>query len=340
MAFTGDAMAHEAVIRSGRRFGEAVGAPYDFAPIWQLAASVLSTADLAMCHLETTVAPDGAPPTGYPRFRAPYEYVGALAQAGFDTCSTASNHSIDYGVDGVVSTIEALELAGLGWAGTARSAEEGTGASVYVAAGVQVAHLSATYGVNGLRIPEDQPWLVDLIDVPRLLEEAAGARAAGADIVVVSLHCCSEYRVEPTDAQVAMAQQLLGSPDIDLVVGHHAHVVQPIERFGDKWAVYGLGNILSNMYESKCCPAASQDGVIVEVEFVEAASGVFSAARVEYTPTWVDRAHGHVVTPVVSALADPELDGSRRAALEASMARTVSAINGRGGADAGVVLSG
>ena len=65
-----------------------------------------------------------------------------------------------------------------------------------------------------------------------------------------------------------MFAELLASPDIDLVVGHHAHVVQPIERIGDEWAIYGLGNILSNMYQSTCCPAASQDGVI-DAEYVD-----------------------------------------------------------------------
>jgi poly-gamma-glutamate synthesis protein (capsule biosynthesis protein) len=333
-------MAHDAVIRSGRRFGEAIGAPYDFGPLGHLAAPVLSRADLSVCHLETTVSVDGAPPTGFPRFRAPFEYVAALGPAGFDACSTASNHSIDYGPDGVVATIDALAQTGLGWAGTARTAEEGAGASMYTAAGVRIAHLSATYGLNGLKLPDDQPWMADLLDVPRLLDEAAAARAAGAEIVVVSVHCCVEYRVQPTDAQVDLFQQLLASPHIDLVVGHHAHVVQPIERIGDEWAIYGLGNILSNMYESTCCPAAAQDGVIVEVEFVEGPAGSFRSERATYTPTWVDRTHGHVITPVVSALADTTLDGSRRAALEASLARTVEAINSRGADTAGVVHTG
>jgi poly-gamma-glutamate synthesis protein (capsule biosynthesis protein) len=311
---------------------------YDFAPMWQLVAPVVSRADFAVCHLETTIG--SAAPTGFPRFRAPPDYVAAIAGAGYDACSTASNHAFDYGVDGVVQTIDALEQSGVGWAGSARSADEAARPHIYTASGVDIAMVSATYGLNGFRLPGDQPWLVDAIDVPHLLAEAHAARAAGAEIVVVSLHCCVEYRVEPTQAQVDNARVLLESPDVDLVVGHHAHVVQPIERIGDEYVLYGLGNILSNMYASRCCPASSQDGVIVEVTFTEGQDGQFKTSAVAYTPTWVDRAAGFVITPVVAALQDPALPPDRRAQLDASLLRTATAVNARGAADAGVVLAG
>jgi poly-gamma-glutamate synthesis protein (capsule biosynthesis protein) len=281
----------------------------------------------------------GEAPTGFPRFRVPYEYVGAIASAGYDACSTASNHAFDYGVEGVVETIESMEQSGLGWAGTARTAEEAAAPRIFTAAGVRIGLVSATYGLNGFRLPDDQPWMVDAIDVPHLLGRARAAREAGADIVVVSLHCCTEYRVEPTDRQIEQARALIESPDVDLVVGHHAHVVQPIERIGDEYVVYGLGNILSNMYDSRCCPAESQDGVIVEVTFREGGNGRFTAASVAYTPTWVDRTAGFVITPVVQALSDPALASDRRAELESSLARTAHAINLRGAAESGVTLS-
>jgi poly-gamma-glutamate capsule biosynthesis protein CapA/YwtB (metallophosphatase superfamily) len=339
LAFSGDSMAHEAVSARGRRNAEGTLVPYDFAPMWQLVAPVVARADFAVCHLETTISPSDVSPTGFPRFRAPREYVDAIAGAGYDACSTASNHAFDYGVDGVVGTIDALEQNGLGWSGSARSAEEAAQPRIFTAAGVRIGLVSATYGLNGFRLPEDKPWLVDAIDVPALLAQASAARAAGANIVVVSLHCCVEYRVDPTSAQVDNARLLLESPDIDLVVGHHAHVVQPIERLGDEYALYGLGNILSNMYDSKCCPAESQDGVVVELTFTEGADGRFVATVVSYTPTWVDRAAGFVITPVVAALSDPAITPERRAELEASLARTADAINRRGAADAGVTLA-
>jgi poly-gamma-glutamate synthesis protein (capsule biosynthesis protein) len=336
LAFTGDTMAHSPLVARGVRNGAEHGVDADFAPMWERIAPTIQAADLAICHLETTITTTGATPTGYPRVRAPKAFVDALAGAGYDGCSVASNHAFDYGADGVLQTIDALEQDGLGFAGVARSADEAAPARSYDVGGVRVAHLSATYGLNGFRLPADEPWLVEQIDVPRLLEQAHAARLAGADIVVVSLHCCTEYRTAPTDAQVDNAQQLLASPDVDLVVGHHAHVVQPIERLGDKYVLYGLGNILSNMYGSRCCPASTQDGVVVEVDFTEGLDGRFHTTAVTFTPTWVDRAAGFVITPVAAALRDPATPPDTRAALEASWQRTVDAIDSRGAADQGV----
>jgi poly-gamma-glutamate synthesis protein (capsule biosynthesis protein) len=268
--------------------------------------------------------------TGFPRFRL-REYVSAIAAAGYGACSTASNHAFDYGVEGVDQTIDVLQQSGLGWSGSSRSADEAAQPRLFTAAGVRLAFISATYGLNGFRLPADQPWRVDAIDIPHILEQAHAARAAGAEVVAVSLHCCVEDRVQPTEAQVDNARVLLESPDVDLVVGHHAHVVQPIEKVGDEYVLYGLGNILSNMYDSRCCPASSQDGVAVEVTFTEGADGRFVTTAVSYTPTWVDRSGGFVITPVVAALRDPALPPERRAELEASLARTAEAINARGG---------
>jgi poly-gamma-glutamate synthesis protein (capsule biosynthesis protein) len=339
LAFTGDTMAHDAVLARGARNGDEQGRAADFTPMWQLLRPTIERADLALCHLETTITTGDDDRTGFPRFRAPKEFLSALADAGYDGCSVASNHAFDYGVDGVNQTIEALEQSHLGWAGTARSADEAARTPMYRVAGVNIAHLSATYGLNGFRLPDDQPWLVESIDVPRLLEQAHAARVAGADIVVVSLHCCVEYRTDPTTAQIDHAHELLASPDVDLVVGHHAHVVQPIERFGDEYVFYGLGNILSNMYESRCCPAATQDGVVVEATFTEGIDGQFHADHVTYTPTWVDRSAGFVITPVAAALRDAALPDAKRVELEASWFRTVTAIGARGAGDHGVVPS-
>ena len=99
--------------------------------------------------------------------------------------------------------------------------------------GVRVGHVAATFGLNGGGPPAGREWSVDVAGVPDvdgMLAAAARARAAGAEVVVASLHCCLEYDNDPTDAQVAAVRTLLASPDIDLVLGHHAHVVQPFEQ--------------------------------------------------------------------------------------------------------------
>ena len=82
--------------------------------------------------------------------------------------------------------------------------------------------------------------------------------------MVVLLHWGQEYRSTPTPFQREVAKRLLGAPEVDLILGHHVHVVQPIERVGSKWVAYGMGNSLSNQTPA-CCPAGSQDGVLAKV---------------------------------------------------------------------------
>ena len=130
-----------------------------------------------------------------------------------------------------------MEETGLAQAGMANSGIEDIAPVLYDANGITVAHISATYGLNGFAMPADRSYLVDLIEPDDIIAEAALARESGAELVVLSLHWGSQYRADPTDAQRAWLDQLLPAPEIDLVVGHHAHVVQPVDKLGDEWVV-------------------------------------------------------------------------------------------------------
>lgn len=321
LAATGDVLPHTPVIASARAYGEASGLAHDFGPMFDPIRALLDGADLALCHLEVPLSRDGTDLTGYPSFNSPPELAGALAGAGYDGCSTASNHSLDRGLDGVVATLDVLDGAGLAHVGTARSQPEDDAAARYEAGGVQVAQISGTYGLNGREVPAEAPWAVDLLDAGALLAEAARARAEGAEFVVASLHWGTEYQAEPTAEQRALAAQLLASPDVDLILGHHAHVVQPVERIGGEVVVYGLGNLLSNQSDR----AATQDGVVLTLEVREdLATGGFQVTAVRAVPTWVARPHQ--VLPAAGPQVDPATPPDLRAQLDASAARTAAVL--------------
>jgi poly-gamma-glutamate capsule biosynthesis protein CapA/YwtB (metallophosphatase superfamily) len=144
--------------------------------------------------------------------------------------------------------------------------------------------------------------------------------------VVVLLHWGQEYQSTPTPFQREVAKQLLAAPEVDLILGHHAHVVQPIERVGAKWVAYGMGNSLSNQTPS-CCAAGSQDGVLVKVTVAERA-GRLRVRDVRYVPTWVEHPSFRI-RPVLSALADRSLSSASRRALQASRDRTTRAVGPR-----------
>jgi poly-gamma-glutamate synthesis protein (capsule biosynthesis protein) len=281
MAFTGDLLPHLSVVSTARDFGG--GAAYDFNPMFDEVRPILSEADLAICHLETTLSVTDQDLAGYPTFRAPGSLADAIAAAGYDGCSVSSNHVLDFGFPGVVDTLNQLDRVRVGHTGSARTPEEAATTRLYDVKGVRVAHLSYAYGFNGRPLPRDQPWAANLIDEARILADAAAARQRGADLVVLSLHWGAEYRPEPTSTQRSQAETLLRSPDIDLIIGHHAHVVQPIQRLGDEYVVYGLGNFLSGQNSPP-----RQDGVIVLAD-VDVVNGQPRVIGIRFQPTWVDR---------------------------------------------------
>jgi poly-gamma-glutamate synthesis protein (capsule biosynthesis protein) len=207
----------------------------------------------------------------------------------------------------------------------ARTPEE-IAPAVFDVAGVTVAHLSYTYGYNGLLPPEGEPWRSALIDPLRIVDDSRAARALGAQVVIVSLHWGAEGEHEPTRSQRDVANWLTASGAADLIVGHHAHVVQPIEQVNGRWVIFGLGNVLSNLPTSDRWPAAAQDAMVVTVGVSVAADGTVSVERPVAVPTWVDRASGWVVRPVLDELTHTDLDVERRAELEASLARTAAVV--------------
>lgn len=324
IAFTGDVLLHMPVNYAAASYGNQSGEAYDFRPMFSAIKPITSAADLAICHLEVPLSPTSTNLSGYPTFQGPAEITDALVDAGYDGCSLASNHSIDKGTTGALNTIQVMTNRGLGYDGTATSEADRLDHQVYTVDGVTVAHLSYTYGLNGLRLPSDKPWLVNLIDADTILADAE--RASDADLVVVSLHWGSEYTVDPTSAQLGLVQQLESSDHIDLIVGHHAHVVQPIGQYDDTYVIFGLGNSLSNQLWSR----ETTDGVIVTVDFAMR-NETWVARTVTYTPTWVE-AGSYRILPVGETLNSGTVSSSLRSQLIDSWNRTSERIE-RLGAD-------
>jgi len=303
----GDVLPHQPVTSSATDHGT-----IDFGPLLAPTAPWVQGADLALCHLEVPIAPAGSKPSGYPVFGAPAQLVPGLVGQGWDGCSTASNHSVDRGFAGVRTTLDLLDESGLGHVGTARTAAEAAQPQLYTLerAGqtITVAHIAATYGTNGMPVDTDKPWSVTRIDVPAMVDEARAARAAGADLVVASVHCCVEYQTAPTADQQEIAQQLADSGEIDLYLGHHAHVPQPIAHLeggpdgSGMWVAYGLGNFVSNQ-DGACCSPKTDSGVLLTAHVRSPggfdaegrAAGPVRVTGVEWTGVTVDRRGGHRV---------------------------------------------
>ncbi|WP_344509952.1 CapA family protein [Dactylosporangium maewongense] len=314
----------------------AAGKPgHDFTQILAAVAPTIRSAYVAVCHVEQPLAPPEGPFTGYPTFSAPPQLADAAAHAGFDTCSTASNHTLDHGEEGVRRTLDNLDRVGLHHSGSARSEAEAATPNVFSVRGVKVAQLAYTFSFNGIKRPPDKPWVANPIDVPKILQEAHAAKQAGAEIVILSMHWgWTEYQNTPDPDQINQATRLLASPDVDLIIGMHVHVVQPLEKIGDKWVAYGLGNLLCRFSDG--APENTQDSVVPRFTFTEVTPGTWRVTDVAVHPMFMAY-HPQARLVDVAAAANGAAPGTGYARV---LQRISGYVNMRGAAAAGLRMVG
>ncbi|GAA4237113.1 CapA family protein [Actinomadura meridiana] len=285
VAGTGDFLLHDVVTKQAASDARARGEDgFDFSPMLAQLKPVISKTDLGVCHVETPLAPPSGPFQGYPTFSSPPQIVNAIHGLGYKTCSTASNHSLDQGEPGVRRTIDDLDEADVRHTGTALSAKEAERINILNVKGVKVAQLSYTFGTNGIPKPAGKPWIVNSpLNPERILADASRAKQAGAEIVILSLHWGEEYKHEPTSEQRGLAKTLMRSPNVDLILGCHAHVVQPYEKINGKWVVYGMGNVVANPTANT---QATHEGIIAQVTFTRNSEGRWKT-QPSFVPTLV-----------------------------------------------------
>jgi poly-gamma-glutamate synthesis protein (capsule biosynthesis protein) len=335
---SGDVLIHPPLVAQAHEDALAAGGQgYDFDAIFAGTAIDVRSADLAICELETPLAPPGGPFSGWPDFDAPPQVLAALKSTGYDVCTTASNHSLDQGFAGIVRTLDALDAVGIRHTGSARNAREaGTPLVVALPNGVKVASLAYSYGFNAHAAPADKPWAVNGIDAGKILADAHRAKRAGADIVVLSLHWGTEYDHLATPAQRALAHKLLASPDVDLILGDHAHVVQPMQKIGDKWVIYCMGNLVAR-HEKPIDD--SREGVLAEFTFTEVAPHRFRTTRAEATPLWMQLEPRLRLLDLPRALADPATTPEQRSEYTAALQRIRGYLDAYGGVADGLEVA-
>lgn len=275
LLFTGDIMQHEANIKAAR-----VGATdsFDYEPTFRFIKPVIEWADLAVGNLELTHA--GPPYTGYPTFSAPDELSYELKNVGFDVIITSNNHSCDKGLTGIYRTLEVLDDAGLTHTGTFfdDSHRKKDYPLIVETKGFRLAFLNCTYGTNGIDIPS--PAVVNLIDTAQIRQDLAAAKSFNPDLIIFTVHWGEEYARLPGRDQTVIGEWALKN-GADFVIGMHPHVIQPMERRGNKLVAWSLGNFLSNQRKRY-----TDGGAIMLVEVVKRDS-VVEIVRAGYMLEWV-----------------------------------------------------
>lgn len=330
VTLSGDLLWHNGLIREGAAAGRKVGRAYDFEPVFAHVRPLIAGADVSVCHVEAPIAPVGVKPRGYPTFAAPAETIRAVKAAGFDYCTTASNHTFDQGTAGVARTLGVLDAAGIRHTGSYRTERESTEPSILTtASGIKVAVIAGTYGLNGRGPGASRAWAYDKLDPADMIARGRAARRAGADVVLAAMHAGTEHRALPNAQQTRVARALATSKVFDVVYGHHAHVPQAWDRIGDTWVMYGGGNFVGQMRVAT--PRAYEE--YVGRFTLERRGGRFVPVKAEYIPLLMTVGRPGAparVLQVNRALAERTGDAARLRVAKQQIARAVRLLGVRG----------
>lgn len=253
---------------------------YDFNHMLDGVRPYLQNADITTANMEVPVASADFGFSGYPSFNCPPQVIDALKTAGVDIVNNGTNHSMDRLAAGVKSSTANIAAAGMPYAGSFASAEDKASPRIIERNGVKVGFLSYTYGTNGIPVPADQPYLVNLIDLD-VIEAEVKELKPQVDMVIVIMHAGEEYEFFPNDYQRSIVNAAMAA-GATFVLGGHPHVVQPMERTpggGGVW--YSHGNFLSGQLDT-----ANRVGGIGEFTFHKMSDGNVVLGKMRFMPTY------------------------------------------------------
>lgn len=247
----GDLLAHEPIYR----YGLNNGGDFDF--LFENVKEEIADSDVAVINQETPLTDQPSMYSGYPRFGTPAQIGKAIADAGFHVVTCATNHALDRGAEGVSFTKALFDSSHVTCLGIQSEEETEYQAYKIIARnGVQFALLNYTYGTNGIALPDENPYMVHLLENEEKIRSDIAEAKSAADFVIVFVHWGTEYAEEPDDFQKKWAQVFLDS-GVDILIGTHPHIMQPYEVLtdddGHKMLVYySLGNFISAQPEKSC----------------------------------------------------------------------------------------
>jgi len=244
MGAIGDVLIHRPVYQDAK-IKDGV---YDFKPMLRNVKDVLSKPNFTIANQESMIGGTEIGLSSYPTFNSPFEVADALKDAGVDLVTIANNHTLDRGEKAIYNAISHYEKIGMHYVGGHKSYEDRETLRIINVNGIKLGFLSYTYGTNGIPVPKDKPYFVNLIDRQKMKEDISKMKGK-VDVIVANMHWGLEYQPFPSNEQKELAR-FLANEGVHVIVGHHPHVLQPMDWIendkGEKSIViYSLGNFLS-----------------------------------------------------------------------------------------------
>ena len=353
----GDILMHQALIDGGY---DKTTKTYDYNYIFKWFTSAISQVDYAVANLEVTLGGnENRAYSGYPCFNCPDAIVDALKNAGFDLLLTANNHSYDTGAHGFSRTQQVIAEKGLPHIGS-RPTEEDKNYIVADINGIKVGMINYTYNtsiyadgsvaLNGIKLSKENSQLINTFGYNKLEDfytklagELEAMHADGAEATVVYIHWGNEYQTTENSLQRTIAQNLCNL-GVDVIVGNHAHVPQPVDFLTSEkdenqktLCLYSTGNSVSNIYKTTKFPVNTEDGMIFTFTFAKYSDGTVVIESARVIPTWVYRyfdesyVRKHLVLVMDDTVEDwqsaMELDDSQLKSCQDSYDRTMKIVS-------------
>ena len=243
----GDNLIHDGIYEQAKKRAGSNG--YDFSYCYENIADDVKNADIATINQETIISSSNEP-SGYPLFNSPNEVGDEIAKIGFDIVAMANNHMLDKGAKGLQEAIDFWDgKSGITRTGAYKNTEDLNRVEYVEKNGMKIGLVAATQYTNGLSLPSGSELKIIYTSQEDVIERKIKAAKEQRDIVLVNVHWGNEYETEPTQGQRELARKM-SAWGADVIIGHHPHVLQPIELIGREdgsktLVVYSLGNFIS-----------------------------------------------------------------------------------------------
>lgn len=298
IVMVGDMLMHEKVMDSGKQ----EDGSYNFDHLFENVKDTIEGADLALVNQETILGGEEFGYTGYPSFNSPYELGDAEVKAGFDVILHATNHTLDKREKGVENCMNFWDInyPEIEYLGINKSQQEqDEDIFVYEQNGIKVAILNYTYGTNGIAPAADMPYIVNYLDEEKIRQDVEKAESL-ADFTIVCPHWGTEYKLEPDSWQEKWTD-LFFECGVDLVIGAHPHVIEPVEwitdESGNKMLVYySLGNFVNGTASTEGILAHRMVGGIADVTLEKNEAGEVTIVNHDAIPIVCHVAEGSEYT--------------------------------------------
>lgn len=263
---------------------------YDFSYVFEEVSHYIKTADISIGSLETSFAGEERGYQNYPTFNTPDALAYDLKNIGIDVISTAGNHCLDMGFSGLSRTIDILDDANISHLGTYKTAEAQERVLFQYVKGVKIAFINYTYGTNGIPLPSDKPFCVNLIDKDLIKKHIAFARSQNADVIVSCMHWGTEYKTTANQEQLDLADFLFEN-GVDIILGNHPHVLEPMEKrtvtladgsTKDGFVIYALGNFIADQNAEN-----TRNSIILNLTITKHTDGKITIDKANYVPIYM-----------------------------------------------------